>query len=291
MMGGEAAAAAMVGKVVTHAGKEVAEESKSIKKELLEHAKQTPEFDMAARSYAKRVAIRQELLTSMYRPIAKMLGVANQYFEDDFENDMAKKLADVPEENITAPKPSIAAPAMQQLGFSLEEADLKEMYLNLLATASDTRKTDTAHPSFVEIIKQLSAAELPTLNEILLRHDRYTPIVQLKRVKSGQSGWTVLAQHIIDDRDPATGASRENPYLATYIDNWARLGLVEIDYASHLADEHAYQWVDSRPEMLMWRAEYETQADITVEFTTGIISPTAFGLSFAKVVGIVGRFR
>lgn len=286
MTGGEAAAAALVGKVVTHVGKEAAEESKSIKKELLEQATKTPEFELAARNYAKRVALRQELLTGMYKPIAKMLGVANKYFEDDFEKDIAEKLADVPEENITAPRPSLAAPAMQQLGFSLDEPDLKEMYLNLLATASDNRKTDAAHPSFVEIIKQLSAAELPTLNRILLQQGRYTPVVQLKLVTANQEGWNVLAQHIINDVDSQTGTVVMRPHLATYIDNWIRLGLVEVDYASYVTAPDAYNWVDSRPELIMWRKRFESEETKTIDFDKGIISPTAFGLSFAEVVGI-----
>lgn len=287
MTGGEVAAAAMVGKVVTHAGKEIAEESKSIRKELLEHAKQTPEFEKAARSYAARVAIRQELLTSMYKPIAKMLGIANDYFENDFEKDMAEKLADVPEEDIMAPKPSLAAPAMQQLGFSLDEPDLKEMYLNLLATASDGRSTDSAHPSFVEIIKQLSASELPVLNRLLTKQEKYTPIVQLKLLTANKEGFNVLAQHIIEDNDEPTGLPVFRKHLATYIDNWIRLGLVELSYANFITAPEGYNWVESRPEMKIWKTRLEIEEGKTVTFDKGIIYPTAFGLSFAQVVGIV----
>src|SRR5688572_16495518 len=118
MTSGEIAAAALAGKVVTHAGKAIAEEEKSTKKELLEQAKTTPEFAEASRQLAKRIAIRQEIVTNCYKPIAKLFGVANHYFDNEFEKDMAEKLADVPEEDIVAPKASLAAPAMVQLGFS-----------------------------------------------------------------------------------------------------------------------------------------------------------------------------
>lgn len=286
MTGGEVAAAALVGKVVNQAGKEVIEESKSIRKELLEHAKQTPEFEKAAKSYATRVAIRQEILTSLYKPIAKMLGVANDYFANDFEKDMAEKLADVPEESITAPKPSLAAPAMQQLAFSLDEPDLKEMYLSLLATASDSRKTDSAHPSFVEIIKQLSANELSVLSRILTRHDRYTPIVRLKLVTAEQEGFNVLAQHIIQDNDELSGLPLYSKHLPTYVDNWVRLGLVEVNYTSWVTPPDAYDWVEARPETQRWKERLEVEEGKTVTFDKGIVYPTAFGLSFAGVVGI-----
>ena len=115
-----AAASALTGKVVEHAGKEIAKDSNSIRQGLTEQAKQTPEFADAARNKAKRIAIRQEIATMIYKPITDLFGISNKYFETEFESDMATKLADVPEENIIPPKPSLAAPAMQQLGYSLD---------------------------------------------------------------------------------------------------------------------------------------------------------------------------
>lgn len=284
MMGGEAAAAAMVGKVVTHVGKEAAEESKSIKKELLEQATRTPEFETAARNYAKRVALRQELLTSMYKPIARMLGVANHYFENDFEKDMATKLAEVPEEHLVAPKASIAAPAMQHLGFSLDEPDLKEMYLSLLATASDDRKRDSAHPSFVEIIKQLSAPELPFLESVLNREGRSTPLVRFKISTTGSEGYNIAMSHLVEATDATSQALRENR-AATYVENWVRLGIVTVDYTQYLTDPEAYSWVETSGHYLGFKKHIARMPDKGLEYDKGVLVVTEFGRSFAQVVG------
>jgi hypothetical protein len=284
----EIAAAAIAGQIVSHAGKAIAEEEKSTKKELLVKAKETPEFAEAARQLAKRIAIRQEIVTNCYKPIAKLFGVANHYFDNDFENELAEKLADVPEEHIVAPKASLAAPAMLQLGFSLDEAELKEMYLNLLATASDDRRSSSAHPSFVEVIKQLSVDEIAVLNRILTTPGSHTPIVALKLVTVGEEGWNNLAKHIIEDVDGSAGAPVVRPNLATYGDNWIRLGLVEVSYTNFVTRAGAYDWVDQRPEMVAWKAALAQKEGATVEFDKGSINPTSFGKSFAKVVGIMG---
>lgn len=286
MTGGELAAAAMAGKVVAHAGKEIAEESKSIKKELLDRAKETPEFSHAATEYAKRIAIRQEILTSFYKPIAKLFGVASHYFENDFEREMAEKLADVPEENLVAPKASLAAPAMQQLAFSLDEPNLKEMYLNLLATASDNRKQGSAHPSFVEVIKQLSAEETPILNMIIRNPSTNSPIVRIKLVTKDDSAYNLLKKHVINMTDPS-GSPVAEPNIATYIDNWNRLGLVDISYANYLSDNGAYEWVPSRPELVKLQEFFASNENKSVDFDKGYINPTDFGLAFARAVGIM----
>lgn len=282
MTGGEIAAAALTGKVVRNAGKAAAEESKSIRKELLDHAKQTPQFDKAARSYATRLAIRQEILTSMYRPIAKMLGVAGDYFKSDFEKDMGEKLAGVPEEHLTSPKPSLAAPAMQQLGFSLGEPDLKEMYLNLLATASDARKRETAHPSFVEVIKQLSANEVRFLEYVL--EEGLAPLIRVKVISEGAEGYKIALSHVVEKNSTSAEAIKSN-MCATYIDNWVRLGLITVEYGTYLTDPDAYAWVDRSNEFKS-AVDYfsNDNPSVSVEYERGLMTATAFGKAFAAAV-------
>lgn len=285
MTGGEiAAAAALAGKVVTHAGKELAEDSKSLRKELLEQAKDTPEFAEGARQLAKRIAIRQEILTNFYKPIARLFGVANHYFESDFGTDMAAKLANVPEEDLVAPKASLAAPAMQQLGYSLDEPDLKEMYLNLLAAASDKHRSSSAHPSFVEVIKQLSSEETVLLNKILTCEKFYTPIVNL--IVKTTKGWQVGASHVLRIDDEVTGHPTTLPNSAMFVANWIRLGLVEVRYGTSVSEPGAYDWVDQRPEMLARNTHPEQDEDKKIQHEKGVINPTPYGMLFRDAVGI-----
>lgn len=283
MTGGEAAAAAMVGKVVKHAGEQMAEEHKSVNQELLTTAKDSPHMADAANNYAKRIAIRQAILTRMYMPIAKLFGVANEYFENDFDKDMAEKLKDVPEENLVAPKASLAAPAMQHLGFSLDEPNLKEMYLNLLATASDDRRRDDAHPSFVEVIKQLSSDEAIFLHQLLdFRNPQ--PIVTFHISSAGVEGQSTAQKHVMQMVNLSTNEYVEIPRLATYVDNWIRLGLVEVDYTHYLTKEGRYDWAMERPEAKRLLAGLREGQTLDVD--KGFIRPTDFGLSFADAIGV-----
>lgn len=285
MTGVEAAAAGIVGKVVERAGEQLSEERKNVKQELLSQGADTAYMKDAGKNYAKNIAIRQAIVTKMYEKMAKWFGLANEYYGGDFNTDMAEKLKDVPEENLIAPKPSLAAPAMQHLGYSLDEPDLKEMYLNLLATASDDRRSDDVHPSFVEVIKQLNSTEVGLLNHLLKPPSGgVLPMVTLKLVEEGHSGWSVLQRHIMPLLEDNGEELHEDPHLATYVENWMRLGLVRVIYTEYATGEEAYGWVEDRPEYVRHVASLTDGQSVEVQ--KGILQKTPFGEAFARAVGI-----
>ena len=275
----------VVGKVAKEAGNKLVSESKLVGAELVAAAKDTEIFQGAVDNYATRIAIRQDILTKMYKPIAKMFKVSNKYFTDEFEKDMAEKLASVPEENLTAPKTSIAAPAMQHLGFSLGEPNLKDMYLELLATASDDRTQDDAHPSFVEVIKQLNSVEAELLKTVI-EDNIPIPIVTLKINNSGKTGGRLAQRNVIELLEASTGSPAENPRLGAYIDNWVRLGLAEITYTEWLAGAGAYDWVQDRPEYARTIALLAPEKDESIRVDKGMIRATDFGAAFSRAVGL-----
>jgi hypothetical protein len=139
------------------------------KQQLLELAKDSPTMQLAAETLARRIAVKQAIILKLYRPLAAVLGVSRAYFDDEFATDLADHVSEIPDEHLTTPPPSIALPAMQGLAFSLEEPDLKEMYLKLLAAASDDRRPYDAHPSFAQIIRELSSDEAKLLQWCLSR--------------------------------------------------------------------------------------------------------------------------
>ena len=75
-------------------------------------------------------------------------------------------LADRKATDINPPPLSVSGPLTLQMVFASEEADLREMYANLLASAMDVRTASDAHPSFVTLIQQLTADEAKIISYI-----------------------------------------------------------------------------------------------------------------------------
>lgn len=267
-------------KAAVAAAKGALGEDQNVKRQLAEMAKDSPAMREAAESFARRVAVRQALLLKLYRPLAKLVGASKAYFETEFAADMSEKIAGIPDDHLRAPPPSVAVPAMQALGYSLDEPDLKEMYLNLLATATDDRKSEKAHPSFAEIIKQLSPREAGLLPLVL----RQTlPIVQVQRKGPTGTGARLESNHVIKLADLGTGEPAEETSMAVWVDNWVRLGLVEVDYKRSLVAEGSYDWIEERPEVLRL-IELDPRGRDAVKLAKGMLRPTDFGLRFASAV-------
>ena len=138
-------------------------------------------------------------------------------------------MADIPDENLITPPAGVAVPALQGLSYTFEEPNLKEMYLNLLATASDDRQADQAHPAFAEIIKQLTPNETKVLNAAL--KTAATPIARVKHQLSDPPlSYRVMMSHLLPLVEKITGEPKEEPQAPTWVDNWRRLGLVNVTY-------------------------------------------------------------
>jgi hypothetical protein len=78
-----------------------------------------------------------------------------------------------------------------------------------------------------------------------------------------------------------TGEPREEPQAPTWVDNWQRLGLVNVSYAEFQTGDHAYDWVQTRPECV----RLAKRPGITkLNFGKGLIRTTEFGRQFHRAV-------
>jgi len=294
MTGGEIVAA---GKAVQAVGSKILTEDQKTKDALLRAAEDTPEMKAAARTMAARVAVKEQIKLKLHRPLARLLGISSEYFEDTFAQDMAEKMADVPAENIVTPPPNVAIPAIQGLVYTFEEPNLKDLYLNLLATASDDRRSDQAHPAFAEIIKQLSPREAKLLNDVLRVGRAPVARVIFKVFNSGK--FVILMTHLFPNIDEETGQPKEEPQLPVWVDNWRRLGLIEVTYAESSSGPGDYDWVKERPEYIRVTENFDPPSELTAytdpdgfvlryhtAFTSdnGVLRATDFGRQFFRAV-------
>ena len=262
-----------------------AKEAVSAIGEIIKIAGENPNAKAAASDLAKAAHTVTTALNVVLLPLAAVnfaYKKAHVYFHERFPQDLKDATASIPPEDLIEPKASLAGPALQGLAFSHEEEDLKQLYINLLRTAMDSRSASTAHPSFVEIIKQLSCEEAQLLKDAL-GYERLTAIAEI--TVKGPLGFYNTAKHMIDLRNEA-GQIVENPSLPMMIDNWSRLRLVPVDYGVWLTGPSAYEWVPHRPEYIRAHATRDGQ-NVQISFRKGSMQRTDYGSKFAEAVGII----
>jgi len=254
--------------------------------ELIKAAGDSPEAKQAGQNIGRVAVTLTAAIDNCLLPIAAVnfaFARAKDYFGGLFQKDIAAATSDIPADTLIEPKPSLAGPALQALAFSHDEIDLKNLYIKLLATSMDGRKAEQAHPAFVEILRQLTAQEARALHSIIPFIQ--LPICQIQQVFD-DGGRRTVVNHLLDGVDTETGQAVEEPQMPVMVDNWIRLGLVEVDYTRWLFDEGSYNWMERRPELHSIRAHLKNEnSQITPQ--KGVLSVTNLGEQFGRAVGII----
>jgi hypothetical protein len=218
---------------------------------------------------------------------------AAEYFEKRFETDLHQKTKDIPAEDLIAPPSALLLPAASALAISHEEAELKDMFLSLIASAMDSRKS--THPSFVDIIRQLTAEEAVLLRAAL-QFDTF-PYVEVHRLTGNlwleffgfDSSFSVIFRHVFPLKSPLGGEAFWDDHRRTrsILENWIRLRLFELDdLGRHLADKHAYAWVDEHPAITELRKRVGRRR---VRWIPRTLRLTNYGRWFAEAIGVKTR--
>ncbi len=274
----------IAGKVLGSAAKAAAEDPKE-REVLRELAMESGALNPAARAYAKRLAVKEQIRMKIWQPLGMLFGISRDYFENDFADDMADRIARIPEDQLITPRLSVAGPSVQGIAFTIAEPELKAMYLNLLAAAADKRVANSAHPSFAEIIRQISTEEAVVLGPVLQQSTHAIVEIRVKAATVDQpeeSGFITSDRNIMNWTNQGTQFAA--PERALYIDNWERLGLIKVAFDTFLTDPTAYAWTESQPQVIIAREEFDTEEFKRIECQPGYLMVTDFGRAFYQMV-------
>lgn len=201
------------------------------------------------------------------------------------EKILSKKLQNVAEEKIVTPEPYVAVPALQAISYSMDSKELRELYANLLAKSMQVDTKDTVHPSFVEIIRQLSPFDAQLLNSIFQRNYPSYPIVCTRlQISHNNFEGVNIDKHILSPKFGVDISNYKN--YAISIDNLIRLNVIDVTYTSKLAAPDAYLDIENSTLINYLQQEYEKATQKKYPYftiTKGVLSSTDLGNSFAKI--------
>lgn len=188
-----------------------------------------------AREVGKLVALVPEAVNAALAPLKKWIEV-KKYNVEGTKRLLEKKLENIDPNCIETPEAYVAVPALQAIGYSMDNEELRNLYANLLATSMIRDTKWRVHPSYVEIIKQLTPDEAKLLKVLNGETDSY-PLIDI---------------HVVDDRRNfkvylrnfttlAIGICENADNIYSYLDNLARLKIIEIPFGVRMADDDVYK--------------------------------------------------
>jgi hypothetical protein len=171
-------------------------------------------------------------------PVAGLVWGWERIKEEFVNTKVAEKLSGVPPEDIITPPPNIAGPLFESVRFSDGEETLCDMYANLLATAMDSSTAQTAHPAFVEIIRQLLPDEARIIGNFLGKDG--LPVVMASDSRFAYFGVKFGGANLEEVSMFGIEQQCEHPQdISLYLGNICRLGLAEMHGWSGHHDKEA----------------------------------------------------
>lgn len=162
-----------------------------------------------------------------------------EYAIKETEALLAEKLKHIPEEKIVEPEPYVAVPAIQQLSYSLDSVDLRNLYASLLTSSMNVDKKDAVHPAFVGIIGQLTPDEARLLTVLPEENWMLKPLVDFGFESEERPGIVPYRRNYTDIGDHVC-VFPEN--ICAYIENLDRLKIIRI-IDDHLVEEKYYSHI------------------------------------------------
>lgn len=186
---------------------------------------------------------------------------------------LGEKMANVEEEKITSPENYVAIPALQQIEYCYDSEELRNMYANLLAASMNTDTKWRVHPSYVDIIKQMTPDEAKLLR--VLYATKLTPIIHVKQYMNDKESYTDIVQNY----STLTRYCESPSGIYAYLNNLQRLGLINIDYSTYCTYDGAYDELDNQFAEL--KSEWENKGG-ELRILHGLLELTAFGQNFTR---------
>ncbi|USK48887.1 DUF4393 domain-containing protein [Bacillus sp. CMF12] len=194
-----------------------------------------------------------------------------------YEEDIQTELSKVAEEKLIEPKLSIVGPALEASKFYIDENELRKMFAKIIASSMDSDKESSVHPSFVEVIKQMSTLDAQNLK--LIYGKSALPIARFRLVHSNSSSSAVLYDLVF-----LSNEDQDNLDLnAASLTNLNRLGLININYDRPLFDKSFYEVFSEYPIFKSLIEQISIKEDQDLKIEKGYVDITPLGRQFSSI--------
>ncbi|MCG7386851.1 DUF4393 domain-containing protein [Paenibacillus sp. ACRRY] len=159
-----------------------------------------------------------------------------------FKEEVEHELSLIAPEKIKEPPLNIVGPAIEAAKYYIEHEEIRGLFAKLLASAMDKDKEKFVHPSFVEIIKQLSPLDAHLVKTLYNRSNMGSGHLILD-IYSNNSA-VIVYKYIFPIESMDSTNIRE---YSTSMDNLIRLGLISVDQDRSFAKKERYEVFDDYP--------------------------------------------
>lgn len=228
-------------------------------------------FKSTAQESGKTLALIPRAINAALLPLRQWIA-EREYKLAETEKLLSKKLEHVGEDKIVTPEAYVAIPAIQAISYSMDSEELRNLYANLLAKAMNSDTKDMVHPSFVEIIKQMSPIDSLVFKTIMERGGN--PLISLI-YENEQKNSLTLNMNITD----INIAPIESINIS--IDNLIKQSLITIPDGRYYIEDNLYDQLLTSNQYKIAQQKFSSPPNgFKLTYKKGLIEKTNLGNAF-----------
>lgn len=232
-----------------------------------------------AASTGKVVSLIPRTVHAILAPLEKWI-ITREYSIKETEKLLELKLEHVSSDEIEPPETHIAVPALQYIAYSMDNEEIRNLYANLLSASMQKSLKGEVHPSFVEVIKQITPDEARILK--YLYRIKSIPIFKVNRHDLPEgSGYITTALHI--SLLPQKIQLERGDLVPTLLENLQRLSLLELTYAESYTNDENYSELKSYFKSALQTLNDRDGDKYNYKQINGLCIITNYGKAFCKI--------
>jgi hypothetical protein len=236
----------------------------------------------AAKEVGKALKTVGGVINVALAPVAAMVFGFN-VIKEGLNKRLEKRLSTISPEDIIIPKLQVVGPLIEKYKYVYDSKELSQMFINLLANAMDKNRVQKAHPSFVNVISELSPDEAKLIETIAKEEILPKLDVRIKSKTAESKGY-----HYVYINFTLLGEKAKLQYpdlTPSYLSNLERLNIITCpfgDFQEKYVHEELYKPLQEHKLINDFRKRYKDTHDL--ETIQGIIRKTDFGEMFIEAV-------
>lgn len=261
------------------------DEVDAVAKAAAEIVKAVPVYPDAVQPVAQEIGKSLKTLGGVINvalaPLAAMV-YGYEKIGEHLKKKLESRLSAISPDNIIAPPLQVVGPLIERYKYIHDNDDLSEMFVNLLSNAMDKDKVRKAHPSFVNVISELSPDEAKLI-KYFSKEDTLPKLdVQIKAKPPEEEFGYINVYFNFTLLGEKAGLTYED-LTSYYLSNLERLRIISCTYNSEsYKNKDYYKPLQESPNLEKIKKMYEDE--YIVESKEGVIQITDFGKLFIEAV-------
>lgn len=189
-----------------------------------------------------------------------------------YQTELSKSINSIPNDKRIEPSIHITAQALENSKYCISSSILRQMFVNLISGTMNSDLEEHVHPSFPEILKQLSENDALMLQ--ILKQKNVLPIANIG-FRPDKESRRIIFRNISSIIPDGSSVNK----CAVSISSLVRTGLVSTTFSEYLTDETMYEPIKK----ISIYSEIETQciaSNKELLFQKGICNLTPLGNEF-----------